>query len=140
MPLFILNCSLEPKAATEANIQQAFVNILDDDVINPLRTLKVSQEHFIQEGIPALIIGRSGRKRMMRRESALKKVSRNPPRHMPVMQRTQSRSSSRHSRRNTTLGNVHTLLRFRNVLKTFRTKLFWPEHSPIWWFAEPCQI
>ena len=46
MHLYILNCSLEHTAVTEANIQQAFVNILDDGVINPLRTLKVSQEHL----------------------------------------------------------------------------------------------
>jgi hypothetical protein len=42
MYLYILNCSPEPTVVTEANIQQAFVNILDYDVIDPLRTLKVS--------------------------------------------------------------------------------------------------
>jgi hypothetical protein len=42
--LHILRCGLEPTRVVEANTQQAFVDILDNDVIKPLRTLKVSQE------------------------------------------------------------------------------------------------
>ncbi len=42
MRLHILNCGLEPTAVAEANTQQAFVDILDNDVIKPLTTLKAS--------------------------------------------------------------------------------------------------
>ena len=50
-----LNRVLEPTVVAEASTQQTFVDILDSDVINPLRTLKVSQEGLVQEGIPILI-------------------------------------------------------------------------------------
>ncbi|KAI9431836.1 Rho GTPase activation protein [Lactarius psammicola] len=43
MNLHILNCGLGSIAAAEANTQQAFVDILDDDVIKPLRILKESK-------------------------------------------------------------------------------------------------
>ncbi len=97
MRLHILDCGLGPTAIAEANTQQAFVDILDDDVIKPLSALKVSQEHLIREGIPVLIIGRCGRKRKMRQESGLKMISINRPRNMPIMQRTECRGSSRHT-------------------------------------------
>ena len=47
MRLHILNYSLELRSIVEANIQQAFVDILDNDVIDPLVSLKVSQDLFI---------------------------------------------------------------------------------------------
>ncbi len=118
----ILNCCLEPTVVAEANTQQAFVDILDNDVIGPLTTLKVSQEHLVQAGISVLIIGRSGRNRKMRRERRLRKISRNPPRGMQITQRTQSRSSSRHTWRN--IGSILTLPAFLNILRKFRTKGF----------------
>jgi hypothetical protein len=61
MHLHILNCGLEPIAIAEANNQQAFVDILDNDVIKPLTRQKVSQEHLVRAGISVLRIGRSGR-------------------------------------------------------------------------------
>ncbi len=97
MRLHVLNCGLEPTAVAEANTQQAFVDILDNDVIKPLSVLKVSQEHFIRAGIPVLIIGRSGRNRKMKQESGLRMISKNPPLSMLIMQRTESRGSSRHT-------------------------------------------
>jgi hypothetical protein len=39
--LHILKCGREPTAVAEANTKQAFVDILDNDVIEPLTTLKV---------------------------------------------------------------------------------------------------
>ena len=42
MNLRILNCGLVLTAVAEAKAQQAFVDILDNDVIKPLGTLKVS--------------------------------------------------------------------------------------------------
>jgi len=115
---------LGPTAIAEANAQQAFVDILDNDVIEPLSELKVSQEHLVREGIPVLIRGRFGRKRKMRQESGLKKISINLPRNMPIMQRTECRGSSRHTWRDITLGNVLTLPTYFNVLRTFQTKGF----------------
>ena len=41
MLLHILNRALEPTAFAEANAQQAFVDILNINVIKPLATLKV---------------------------------------------------------------------------------------------------
>ncbi len=97
MRLHILDCGLGPTAIAEANTQQVFMDILDNDVIEPLSALKVSQEHLIREGIPVLIRGRSGRKRKMRQESGLKMISINRPRNMLIMQRIECRSCSRHT-------------------------------------------
>ena len=47
------NCSLEFTAVAEANNQQAFVDILDKDVIKLLETLKASPLSLA--GIPVLI-------------------------------------------------------------------------------------
>ena len=38
--MHILNCGLEPTAVAEANTQQAFVDILDNDVIKPLKNVE----------------------------------------------------------------------------------------------------
>jgi len=57
MRLHILNYGLEPTVIAEANTQQAFVDILDNDVIKPLSAFKVSQEHLVRSGNPVLIIG-----------------------------------------------------------------------------------
>jgi len=48
---------LGPTAVAEANTQQAFVDILDNDVIKPLANLKASQELLVWAEIPVLIIG-----------------------------------------------------------------------------------
>ena len=47
--------SLEPTAIAEASTQQTFIDILDNDVIKPLRKLKVSQDGLVQAGIHVLI-------------------------------------------------------------------------------------
>jgi hypothetical protein len=57
MRLRLMNCSLKPTGVTEVNTQQAFVNILDNDVITRLIRLKVSEEILLQEDIPVLITG-----------------------------------------------------------------------------------
>ena len=57
----ILECDLKPTDITEANAQQAFVDILENDVIIPLVRLNVSEELLLQEDIPVLIIGWSQR-------------------------------------------------------------------------------
>jgi hypothetical protein len=44
--LHILDRALEPISVSEASTQQAFVDILDNDVIKPLKLLKVSQSWF----------------------------------------------------------------------------------------------
>jgi hypothetical protein len=105
-----LNFSLGPTAIAEANTQQAFVDILDNSVIKPLAIFKASEYDLVWAGISVLIIGRSDRKRKMRQEVALGKISRIPPRGMPIMQRTVSRSSKRHTSRNITLSNMLPLL------------------------------
>lgn len=46
MRLHSLDRVLELTGVPEANTQQAFVDILDNDVIKPLETLKVSQPRF----------------------------------------------------------------------------------------------
>ena len=46
MRLHSLGRVLELTGVPEANTQQAFVDILDNDVIKPLETLKVSQPRF----------------------------------------------------------------------------------------------
>ena len=43
MCLYILECVLELTGVAEARTRQTFVDILDNDVIQPLKTLKVSQ-------------------------------------------------------------------------------------------------
>ena len=55
--MHILKCGQEPTAVAEANTKQAFVDILDNDVIKPLTTWKVSQEDLVRAGIPVLITG-----------------------------------------------------------------------------------
>jgi len=97
MRSYILYCGLEPTAVAVANTQQAFVDVLDNDVIKPLATLKVSQEHLVQAGVPVLIIGPSRRNRKVGQESGLRAISKDPPQSMLTMQRTQFRSSSRHT-------------------------------------------
>ena len=42
----------------EASTQQAFVDILDNDVIKPLQILKVSEKDLVLASIPVLIVGR----------------------------------------------------------------------------------
>jgi len=81
---------LGPTTIAEVNTQQAFVDVLDNDVIKPLAMLKASQELLVWAEILVLILGSSGRKRKIRQESRLRKISRTPPRNMPTMQRTQS--------------------------------------------------
>ncbi|KAI9439456.1 hypothetical protein BJY52DRAFT_530031 [Lactarius psammicola] len=81
----------------EANTQQAFLDILDNNVVKPLGTLKASQEHLVQEGIPVLMIERSGRNRILRQEGGLRKISRDPLLNMQILQRTNSRTSRRHT-------------------------------------------
>ena len=44
--LHILDRVLEPISVSEASTQQAFVDILDNDVIKPLKSLKVGQAWF----------------------------------------------------------------------------------------------
>ncbi len=94
--LHILNCDLEPSAHSCCRGQHpaGFRGYLDNDV-KPLTAfkLKVRQEHLVRAGISVLIMGRSGRNRKMRQE---RKISRDPPGSMLIMQRTQSRDSSRH--------------------------------------------
>lgn len=41
--------------STDTDVQQAFIDILTSDVINPLEVLKVSQRYLA--GIPVLIVG-----------------------------------------------------------------------------------
>jgi len=43
---YILDRALEPTGVAEASTQQAFVDILDNDVIKPLKLMKVSQAWF----------------------------------------------------------------------------------------------
>jgi hypothetical protein len=43
----MLTCSLELTSIVEADTQQAFMDILDKDVIEPLTTLKVRQERVL---------------------------------------------------------------------------------------------
>jgi hypothetical protein len=107
MRLHILNYDLELRSIAEANVQQAFVDILDNDVINPLVSLKVSQGVFVHVD-NLIMIGPSGRKREIKRESGWRRISRDLLQIMPIMQRTQSRFYSRHTSRNITLGNVLT--------------------------------
>jgi hypothetical protein len=44
----ILDRVLGPISFSEANTQQAFVDILDNDVIKPLKSLKVGQAWFVR--------------------------------------------------------------------------------------------
>ena len=53
MKLRILNGNMELKGFTEVDTKQAFVNILDDDVIKPLTRLKVGQEYLVRAGVCA---------------------------------------------------------------------------------------
>jgi hypothetical protein len=115
MRLHILNYDLELRSIAEANVQQAFVDILDNDVINPLVSLKVSQGVFVHVD-NLIMIGPSGRKREIKRESGWRRISRDLLQIMPIMQRTQSRFYSRHTSRNITLGNVFTLQLFSTFL------------------------
>ena len=96
----ILKCGLKLTDITETNAQQAFVDILENDVIIPLVRLNVSEELLLQEDIPVLIIGWSQRHRMMWQESGSRKISRNLLLSTLITQRTISRS------RNTALGNT----------------------------------
>ena len=51
MRLYILNGDLEPTGFTEVDIQQDFVDVLDNDVIKPLMKLKVGQGHLFRAGV-----------------------------------------------------------------------------------------
>ena len=55
---YIPSCGLRLAAIAEANTQsqQAFLDVLDNDVIKPLATLKASQEVFIWADDPVLIM------------------------------------------------------------------------------------
>ena len=55
MHFYVLNYVLEPTAVVEASTQQGFIDILDDDVIKPLRAMKVSQHCLVQAEFPVLI-------------------------------------------------------------------------------------
>ena len=57
MHLYILTCGLEPTAIAEAHTRRAFVDILDNDVIQPLVRLKVRHEYLVRTGIFFLLIG-----------------------------------------------------------------------------------
>ena len=74
----------------EANAQQAFVDILDNDVIKPLVLLKASEEPFILAEITLLTTGSPNRKRKTGKGSESGKISRFLPRNMQTMRRTQS--------------------------------------------------
>jgi hypothetical protein len=54
----VLICELVLTGVAEANTQQAFVDILDNDVIKPLQILKVSEKDLVLVGNPVLIVGR----------------------------------------------------------------------------------
>jgi hypothetical protein len=86
MRLNILNFGPEPTAVAEANAKQAFVDILDIDVIKPLATFKVNETRS-HLGMHLSDNRRPGRKPQMRQESELREISRNPPRSMLIMQR-----------------------------------------------------
>ena len=115
--MHILDYNVEPRSTAEANIQQAFLDILDKDVIKPLVSLKASRGLFVRAN--NLIIGPSGRKRKIRQGNGLRRISRDLLRTMPILQRTQSRCASKHTSRNITLGNMFTLPAFYKFLKTF---------------------
>ena len=53
----VLICDTMLTGLAEANTQQAFVDILDNDVIKPLQILKVSEKDLVLAGIPFLIVG-----------------------------------------------------------------------------------
>jgi hypothetical protein len=78
-------------STTEADTdtQQAFVDILDNDVIKPLEMLKASSP-FVSAESSILTIGSLKRKQKIRQGSKLRKISRIPPRNTPIMRRTQS--------------------------------------------------
>ena len=85
MYLHILNRGLESTKIAEANTQQTFVDMLDNDVIIPLRVLKVSQEYPTLAEILVLMIGKSGRNRQKRQENGSRKISKNPLLSMLIM-------------------------------------------------------
>ena len=60
--MHILNYDVELRSIAESNIQQAFVDILDNEVIKPLASLKASRGLLVRAN--NLIIGLSGRKRI----------------------------------------------------------------------------
>ena len=64
MRMHIINYGLKLRSITEANIQQGFVDILGNDVIKPLVSLKASQGPLVRAD--SLTIGLSGRKRKIR--------------------------------------------------------------------------
>ena len=51
MRLYILNGDLEPTGFTEVDTQQAFVDILENDVIKPLMKMKVGQGDLFRAGV-----------------------------------------------------------------------------------------
>ena len=81
--MHILNYGLELRSIAEANIQQAFVDILDNDVIKPLVSLKASQVLLVR--VDNLTIGLSGRKRKIRQGSEYRKISTDLLRPTPIM-------------------------------------------------------
>ena len=54
----VLICDMMLTGVAEASTQQAFVDILDKDVIKPLQILKVSEKDLVLASIPVLIVGR----------------------------------------------------------------------------------
>ena len=91
---YTLNGGLELTGIAEADTRQAFMDILDKDVIEPLTGMKVRQDRAFYVGIPNK--GRSGRKAELKQERRWTIVSQQPPRTMLILRRTQSRISSRH--------------------------------------------
>jgi hypothetical protein len=123
MRLDILNCQCcpEPMAVAEANAQQAFVDVLDTGVISPLATFKVNESLL---GVHLSDNRRTGRKPQRGQERELKETSRYPLRSMLIMLRIEYRSSKRHTSRNITLCNTHSLMVAFVVLRTFQTTGF----------------
>jgi hypothetical protein len=91
----MLTCGLDLTGIAEAETQQDFMDVLDKDVIEPLTALKVRQDRVFCTGIPNK--GQSGRNQKLRQERGWRKTSKNPPQHVLIIQRTQSRSSSKHT-------------------------------------------
>lgn len=57
MLIYIPNGDPEPTTFADANTQQTFVDVLDNEVIKNLTTLKVSHKDLVLAGILVLIWG-----------------------------------------------------------------------------------
>jgi hypothetical protein len=82
----------------ETQAREAFLNTLTVDIINPLTTLKASDE--LLAGLGILGSNLFKRKRKTAHESGSKKISRVLPRPMPTLLRTPSPNSSGRTSRN----------------------------------------